>query len=205
MTRSASTRHGRRCVATGEVKDKSDLIRFVVGPDGALVPDVVGNLPGRGVWLTASREALDRAVRKRLLARAVRRSVTVEPDLADRVEVLLARRCLEILGLARRAGQVTTGFEKVRSLLRAGRAGALVAASDGGADGREKLRRLGGDLPVVELLTRAELSLALGRENVVHAALAGGRLCDRFLVEAGRLAGFRRVGGPASPDELVRV
>lgn len=188
----------RRCIVTGEVCERSRLVRFVVAPDGAVVPDVAGDLPGRGIWVSASREVIEKACAKRLFARAARREVAVAADLAERTETLLARRCLDLLGLARRAGVAVTGFEKVRALLRAERAAALIAASDGAADGRAKLRRLTGDLPLVESFTGTELSLALGRENVVHAALASGRLAERFVMEAGRLARFRGVEAAGS-------
>lgn len=188
----------RRCLATGEVADKSELVRFVVDPDAAVAPDVDGKLPGRGMWVSASREAVDRAVAKRLFSRAAKRAVVAPADLADTVEALLARRCLSYLGLAVRAGEAVTGFEKVRELLRKQQAVVLLAASDAADDGRDKLARLAGGLPVIGLFTRAELSLAIGRENVVHAALRRGGLADRFVAEAARLCGFRGFGTPTS-------
>jgi len=180
----------RRCVVTREVLPKAALIRFVVGPDGAIVPDVGEQLPGRGLWVKAAADALAAAA-KGQFAKAARRPVTVAPDLAARTEVLLTQRCLDIVGLARRAGQAVAGFEKVREALAHGRAAVLLAAADGAADGRAKLQALGRDLPLVELFSVAELSAALGRENVVHAALGPGRLAERLVVESGRLAGVR--------------
>ena len=188
----------RRCLATGEVADKSDLVRFVVGPDATVVPDVDGKLPGRGMWVSASREVVDKAVAKRLFSRAAKRTTTAPADLADTVEALLARRCLSYLGLAVRAGEAVTGFEKVREQLRKRQAVVLLAASDAADDGRDKLARLAEGVMVVGLFTRAELSLAIGRENVVHAALRRGGLADRFVVEAARLSGFRGLEMPAS-------
>jgi len=180
---------------SGEVKETRDLVRFVVAPDGAVVPDVADRLPGRGMWLSASPEVLRAAAAKGLFAKAARRKVTVADDLAAQTEALLARRCLDLLGLARRAGQAVLGFEKVRALLRAGGALLLIAAREGADHGKSKLRGLGKGLPVVELFTSAELSLAFGRENVIHAALAPGRLADRFLSETVRLAEFRPATG----------
>ena len=107
----------RRCIVTGEVRDRDDLVRFVVGPADNVVPDIAHELPGRGLWITASREAVDTALAKNRFAWAARRKVNVDRALADQVEALLARRCLELLGLSRRAGKVVVGFEKVRAAL----------------------------------------------------------------------------------------
>jgi predicted RNA-binding protein YlxR (DUF448 family) len=181
----------RRCIATGDVRPKEELLRFVVAPDGGVVPVVAGRLPGRGLWLTARRDIVTAAASKRLFARAARRPVVVEDGLADRVEALLAQRCRDHIGLARRAGQAVMGFTKVHAALAAGKVAVLAAAADGAADGRGKLRALAPGLPLVDRLTSAELAAAFGREHVVHAALAPGRLARAFLVDAGRLAGFR--------------
>lgn len=186
----------RRCIVTGAVKDKSAMVRFVADPDGRVVPDVAGSLPGRGLWLTATREVVETAVAKGRFAKAARGRVVAEVDLPDQAGRLLARRCLDFIGLARRAGQAVTGFEKVRTCLREGGAAVLLAASDAGGDGRSKLSGLAGSIPVVAVFSRAELSSALGRENVVHAALRPGGLAEKFMTEAARLAGFR-VGGQA--------
>jgi uncharacterized protein len=182
----------RRCIATREAKPRRTLLRFAIGPDGVLVPDLAARLPGRGLWLTPQREVLALAMRKNLFAKAAETGVTVAADLPDRVEMLLARRCLEILGLARRAGEAVAGFEKVREWLAAGRAAVLLAARDGAEDGRRKLRALGSDLRLIELFEAAELAQALGREHVIHAAIAPGRLAERVAGEADRLAGFRQ-------------
>ena len=181
----------RRCLVTGEVLPKSALLRFVVDPTGQIVPDVAGKLPGRGLWLTAQRDIVVKAVAKRLFARAARAPVIVDEGLADRIEPLLAARCCDLLGLARRAGQAVAGFVKVRELIASGEAALLVEAADGGADSRGRLERLAPGTAVVDRLTCAELSAALGREHVVHAALTRGRLAAALIDEAGRLAGFR--------------
>jgi len=180
----------RRCVVTRDVLPKAALVRFVVGPTGEIVPDFAERLPGRGLWVKAERAALIAAA-KGHFAKAARRPVIVPADLVDRTEALLAQRCLDAIGLARRAGQALAGFEKVRECLAKGQAAVLLAAADGAADGRGKLKTMAGDLPVIELFTMAELSAALGRDNVVHAALAGGRLAKRLLSEADRLTGIR--------------
>jgi uncharacterized protein len=183
----------RRCLVTGEVRPKHELVRFVVGPEARIVPDVAGRLPGRGLWLTARRDIVTTAVTKRLFARAARAGVAADDGLADWVERLLAARCCEAMGLARRAGQAVSGFVKVRALAAGHGAAVLVEAADGGADSRGKLQALAPGIPMVELLTCAELSAALGHEHVAHAALMPGRLAASFLAEAARLAGFRGV------------
>ena len=185
----------RRCIVTGAVRPKAELLRFVVAPDGSVVPDIAERLPGRGLWLTPRRDIVATALGKRLFARAARAPVKVPDDLADRMERLLTLRCCDLVGLARRAGQAVAGFEKVREALRGGAAAVLVAASDGGESGRDKLRRLGAVLPLVEALSAAELGQAFGRDHVVHAALAPGRLGRELVIAATRLAAFR--AGPA--------
>lgn len=181
----------RRCIVTREVLPKESLLRFVIGPAGEVVPDVAGKLPGRGLWVKAERAVLANAIAKNLFAKAARQSVAAPADLVDRTAALLAQRCLELIGLARRAGQALCGFEKVRDALRTERVSVVLAAADGAIDGRAKLKALAGDRATVALFTVAELSAALGRENVVHAALAPGRLAERLIVESARLAGLR--------------
>jgi predicted RNA-binding protein YlxR (DUF448 family) len=181
----------RRCIVTREVLPKESLVRFVVGPAGEVVPDIAGKLPGRGLWAKAERAVLAKAVDKNLFAKAARQSVNVPPDLVDRTVALLSQRCLDVIGLARRAGQAICGFEKVRDALRNGRVGIVLAAADGAADSRGKLKALAGELPTLALFTVAELSASLGRENVVHAALTPGRLAERLIAESARLAGLR--------------
>jgi predicted RNA-binding protein YlxR (DUF448 family) len=181
----------RRCIVTREVLPKASLVRFVIGPASDVVPDIAGKLPGRGLWVKAERAALAKAVAKNLFAKAAHQSVNVPADLVDRTVALLAQRCLDLIGLARRAGQAICGFEKVRDALRQARVGILLEAADGAADGRGKLQALAGELPTLALFTGAELSASLGREHVVHAALAPGRLAERLIAESARLAGLR--------------
>jgi predicted RNA-binding protein YlxR (DUF448 family) len=182
------------------VRPKVELLRFVLAPDGRVVPDIAGKLPGRGLWLTARRDIVATAVTKRLFARAARQPVIVDEDLAERVEALLAERCRDQIGLARRAGQAVMGFAKVEATLAQGRAAVLLAAADGAADGRAKLRALAPTLPLIEQLSGRELGAAFGREHVVHAALAPGRIAQTLVADAARLAGFR---GMSRIDERV--
>jgi hypothetical protein len=181
----------RRCIATGEVRPKAALVRFVVSPEGRVVPDIAERLPGRGLWLTARRDIVTKAVTKRLFARAARRPVLVEDALADRVEALLVARCRDLLGLARRAGEAQMGFVKVERLLASGEAGLLLAARDGAADGRGKLEARAGGMRERALLGTAELGAAFGRDAAVHAALRRGALASALARELDRLEGFR--------------
>jgi predicted RNA-binding protein YlxR (DUF448 family) len=167
------------------------LLRFVISPDGEVVPDVAARLPGRGFWLTPRRDIVERAVAKRLFARAARRPVTVPPRLADRIEALLAQRCRDGLGLARRAGLAVGGFVKVREAVRTGDAALLFEAVDAAEGGRRKMRGLGRGLPMAVALTAAEIGAAFGRDHVVHASVGSGALSARLLIDAGKLAGFR--------------
>lgn len=171
-----------------------------MGPEAALVPDVTGRLPGRGIWLSATRDAVEQAVKKRLFARAARGPVTVSPVLADEVERLLLRQTQNALGLAYKSGAVAAGFAKAEALLSRGRALALIEARDAGPHGAAKLRARAAmaGVPVLTLLTSEEIGLALGRGNMVHAALGTERLARRVLEEAGRLAGFRLEPGDAN-------
>ena len=155
------------------------------------MPDVAANLPGRGLWLTPRRDILERAVAKRLFARAARRPVALPPGLADHVESLLAQRCCDAIGLARRAGVAVAGFEKVGEAVRTGKAGLLLSALDGAEGGRNKIRALGRDLPLAAVLTSSEMGGVFGRDHVVHVALARGRLSRRLLTDAEKIAGFR--------------
>jgi predicted RNA-binding protein YlxR (DUF448 family) len=172
------------------------MVRFVVGPDDVVVPDIAHKLPGRGCWVTASRDQIAKAREKGLFAKSFKTSVKYPSDLGGQVERLLIKRCIEHLGLARRAGAAIIGYAQVEEAFRArdGRIAALVEASDSGPADREKLMKYArsqGEIPVVGCLTSQEIGLAFGRESVVHAALASGELAARFLVEARRLGGFR--------------
>jgi len=141
--------------------------------------------------LTPCREIFEQAAAKRLFSRAARRPVLVAPELAGRIEIILAQRCCDGIGLARRAGLVVAGFEKVRDAIRAGKVALLLAALDGASGGCEKVRTLAPDLPLVVVLTAAEMGAVFGRDKVVHVGLGAGRLCRRFITDAEKLAGFR--------------
>lgn len=191
----------RRCLVTRRVDARERLLRFVRAPDGQVLPDLAARLPGRGMWLSADRNVLDRALASRAFARAAKAPVRVDPNLAAWVERLLVQRAIDTLGLARRAGGLVLGYESVRACLKAGAAALLIEASDGALEGRLKLRRLAPGLPVIAALTRDELGAAVGRAEVVHAALGPGRLAERLACDVARLGGFRPVGPDAERAE----
>lgn len=197
----AAASRERRDIVSGAVMDEARLIRFVAGPDGVVAPDLARKLPGRGLWVAAERDAVETAAKKGLFSRAAKAKLAAPAELADQVEGLLLKRLLSGLGLARRAGQLTSGFEKVSSTIRSGKAAWLIEASDGAADGRRKLLAQARKQPrppsVFGLFAAAELGLALGGENVIHTAFLAGRAADRWAQDARRLSGFR----PLLPED----
>jgi hypothetical protein len=194
---SASGSRERRCIVTGEVRGQAQLIRFVVSPDGQVTPDLAAKLPGRGIWVSADRVILERAIAKNHFSKAARASVKADPGLADLVEKQIVSRMMGDLGMARRSGAIVTGFDSVtRAMQDHPKPALLIEARDGAADGRRKLlnfaRAHGVQLAVLDCLTNDELSLALGLGNVIHAALKPGSLAQKLMFEAGRLSGFRQ-------------
>ena len=184
----------RKCIATGEVRPKHGLIRFAIGPEGQVVPDILEKLPGRGSWVSSTREALETAVKKGLFSRSAKQSVTVPDGLVEQVEAMLARRVVELLSLARKGGQAVAGYEKVKDWLAKEEAEVLIQASDGSARGKTKLSTpYGGSW--IGWITADELGQAFGRETSIHAALAAGGLCERVVEEAARLKGLRVTDG----------
>lgn len=195
----------RRDLVSGQVRDEAELIRFVVGPDGSAVADLGRKLPGRGLWVAADRTSVETAARKGLFSRAAKTKVAASAGLADQVEALLRRRLLDGLGLAKRAGALTSGFEKVRAALAAGQVAWLIEAADGAADGRAKVlglaRNIRPEPGVFGLFTSDELGLALGAENVIHTALLAGRASEGWAMDARRLTGFSPLLPPSWREE----
>jgi predicted RNA-binding protein YlxR (DUF448 family) len=189
----------RLCAVFRVKRPPVELIRFVAGPDGTVVPDLARRLPGRGVWVTAQRDAVMTAVRAKAFAKSLRRPVTAPDDLAELVERLMRRRLVEAVALANKAGLVTTGFTKIDARLAAGEVACLLHAREAAADGRDRLDRKfravqadrGAAAPIFDDLEIEELSLAIGRPNVVHAGLGTGGAADRAISEAGRLQRYR--------------
>lgn len=180
----------RKCIVTGEVQPRHGLIRFVIGPDDQVVPDILARLPGRGMWVSADRPALEKAAGKNLFTRSAKRSVQIPGGLADEVERQLARRVVDLISMQRKAGKAVAGYEKVKSWLQMEEAEVLIQASDGSGRGKSKLStpHFGH---YIGWLTADELGLAFGRQTVIHGALASGGLTLRVVEEAQRLKGVR--------------
>ena len=185
----------RQCIVTRESLPQDEMIRFVRSPEGVAVPDVSSKLPGRGAWVTASRENVDAAAAKGAFSRAFKDRTEPAPGLSDMVEAQLARRCIGLLGMARKAGKAILGFDQVRDYLRAEAPGYLIEAADGSEDGRNKVHFLAKALyetpRTAGALTSAELGMAFGRARVIHAVLQEGPLSQTFGTAYTRLTGFR--------------
>ena len=184
----------RKCIVTGEVQPKAGLIRFVVGPDNAVYPDILGKLPGRGMYVTADRAVLEDA-RKGHFARSAKQAVTVTDGLVDDVERLIAQRVVDLIAMARKAGRAVCGFEKVKGWLAGSEnVRVLLQADDGSARGKAKLWTPEG-ARYFGCLTAQELGLAFGRGSVIHCALSTGGLSNRVVEDATKLAGLRGIDG----------
>jgi predicted RNA-binding protein YlxR (DUF448 family) len=183
----------RTCIVTGMQGTPERMIRFVVGPDGDVVPDLARRLPGRGLWVTAERAAVERAIAKKVFSRAARAAVTASADLPDRVERLILERVLADLGRARRAGRAVAGFVKVEQMIAQQRAGLVVVADEADGDGLGKLSARG--LPIARLGDATALGGIFGRDQAVYAAVArddaGGEFVQRIAVGAARWRGYR--------------
>lgn len=194
----------RMCAVSRSVRPEAELIRFVAAPDNSVVADIRAKLPGRGVWVEASRARIAEAVKRKAFARSLKAEATADPDLPEKVAGLLREAALGRLGLARKAGEVALGFAKVEAAISGGQLQALVIASDAAEDGERKmmqvLRRRFGDappIPLIRLFGSEELGLALGRANVIHAAVLQGAAGKSFVGAAIRL---RRYDGAADGD-----
>lgn len=182
----------RKCIATGDTQPKHGLVRFVVGPDDTVYPDVLGKLPGRGMWVSADRAAIEKAASKGAFARSAKAKVKVPEGLADEVEKQLVRRVVDLISLARKSGDAVAGYEKVKDWLSKEVAQVLIQSSDGSGRGKSKLStpHYGS---YIGWLTTEELGLAFGRQTVIHGALASGGLTKRVVEEAQRLKGVREI------------
>lgn len=198
----------RTCIVTRRTGEPDGLLRFVAGPDMSVVPDIRRNLPGRGCWVTAERGFVDQAAKKKLFARALKQEVAIPADLGEMVDRLLARAALGALGLARKAGQVATGAAKVEAAVRSGKALAVLHADEAADDGVRKIAQArravayagGPDIHAHKLFSEAELGLALGATNVIHAALLAGEAGKAALK---RVAALDRYRGPAPEADSI--
>lgn len=197
----------RTCALTREEKPVAEMIRFVVGPGEAVVADVKRKLPGRGLWITATRRSVEDAVKRNVFARGFKRNVKAAADLPAQCEAMLERAALDALAMAGKAGLVVSGFAKVEAALTRNEAVALLHSSDGAADGKRKLdgvlRRIREEtdgivreIAVIGEFSGAQLDLALNRPNVVHAALLAGPGSETFLARVSRLVRFRTGKSP---------
>jgi predicted RNA-binding protein YlxR (DUF448 family) len=199
----------RMCVVSRQVKPVAEMIRFVLGPQGELVPDLKRKLPGRGVWVTAAGADLAEAVRRGAFARGFGRPVRIPPDFVEATERLLERSALDALAIAGKGGQVVAGFSKVEAALLRGHAVVLMHASDAAADGVRKLEALrrqmeeeGRKIGLIAAFPSAQLDLALGRSNVIHAALLAGPATETYIARCARLDRFR-AGKPEQRVERI--
>jgi hypothetical protein len=201
----------RHCALSRTLKPVDEMIRFVVGPGGDTVPDIKRKLPGRGLWITATRASLDDAIKRNVFARAFKRSLRVDPGLCAATERLLERGALDALAIAGKAGQVVAGFAKVEAALGRDPIVAVIHAADAAVDGKRKLDAAlqrktpekTGEIARIEVFSGAQLDLALNRPNVVHAALLAGPVNDTFLVRAKRLERFRTGNSPELVSALA--
>lgn len=180
----------RKCIASGEVKDKSSLLRFVVTPDNMIVADVLEKLPGKGIWLGCSKDLLEKTLRDGLLARVTKKPITVPETLLDDVEQMLTNRVISLISLARKSGRAVAGYEKVKDWLSKDLATVLVQSQDGSERGKSKLSTPRGGT-FIDWLKSSELGLAFGRQTVIHCALASGGITQRVVHDALRLKGLR--------------
>jgi predicted RNA-binding protein YlxR (DUF448 family) len=191
----------RMCAVTRQVRPIEELIRFVVSPQGEVIPDLKRKLPGRGLWVSASHRTVAEAVRRNHFSKGFKRDLRIAPTLVADTESLLVRGVIEALAMAATAGQVIAGFSKVEGALEQRQVEALIHASDGAADGIRKLDAIARQnaginddsrkFPVVTALTSEQLDLALGRSNVVHAALLAGPASKTFLSRSHILVRYR--------------
>jgi len=204
----------RMCAVTREVRPIDELIRFVVSPTGEVIPDLKRKLPGRGLWVSASRRAVAEAVRRHQFGKGFKREVRVAPALSEMTETLLERSLVEALAMAAKAGQAVSGFGKVETALVQRQVLVLVHAADGAADGIRKLDAIARqnaaindesrELPVVTALTSEQLDLALGRSNVIHAALLAGPASKTFLSRSHTLVRYRMADDDKTAGRAAR-
>jgi predicted RNA-binding protein YlxR (DUF448 family) len=202
----------RTCIVTRRKGDPAGMIRFVLGPDQAVVPDIRRKLPGRGVWVGARRAVVGEAVKRQAFSRGFKAKVAVSATLAEETEALLVRDCLQALSMANKAGVVVAGFAKVEAMIASGKTGAVVHATDAGADGIRKidgaLRRSLGEAASpasIKLFDSNQLDLALGRTNVIHAALAAGSASEAFLSRCRRLRLYRSEESPEGGTDALAL
>ncbi|WP_348763121.1 RNA-binding protein [Hyphomonas atlantica] len=185
----------RQCTVSRDHLSQEEMVRFVLSPDQVVTPDILGKLPGRGVWLRADRDTLEIAMRKGAFARGFKQQATVPTDLPELVENLLLQRVISLMGMARKAGDIVLGFDQVREALQKKRPGLLLEATDGAEDGRSKVyflaKALYSNVKIAGALSSEELGMAFGRERVIHGLVRKGPFAKTIELAYQRLAGFR--------------
>ena len=204
----------RMCAVMRQVRPIDELIRFVVSPQGEVVPDLKRKLPGRGLWVSASHQAVAEAIRRNQFSKGFKRDLRVAPTLAADTERLLVRSVIDALAMAAKAGQVVYGFSKVEGALEQGHVEALIHASDGAMDGIRKLDAIARQnagiadesrkFPAVTVLTSEQLDLALGRSNVIHAALLAGPASKTLLSRSLVLVRYRMADDDGTAGNAVK-
>jgi predicted RNA-binding protein YlxR (DUF448 family) len=192
----------RTCIVTGEKGPPDAMIHFSLSPEGEVVPDLRRKLPGRGVWTRLSAATVAEAVRKQAFSRGFKAKSVAPPDLAEKLDAIIERDALQFLSIVNKAGLIVTGAAKVEAEIRGGDILALIHASDGAADGTAKLERIlkgrfgeaAEGIARINLFASRQLDLALGRTNVIHAALGAGEASAAFLYRVRRLAAYRSNG-----------
>ncbi len=189
----------RTCLVTRRIMPRAGMLRFVLSPDGEVVFDLKGNLPGRGAWLAPDRRVLEEAIARNAFSRAFKARARAPEDLAERVRGQIGEAALSVLSLARKAGEAVSGFDKVAALIEKGAVAVLIEAADGAGDGRRKLegklKKAGKEAKVIDSFDSAQLSLAFSRPNVIHAAMKHGALAEKFVILAERAKALRPLDG----------
>ncbi len=199
----------RTCIVTRKEGSPADLIRFVVDPDGMVIPDLKAVLPGRGAWVEAKATTLALAMKKKAFTRAFKREVKVDPELVARVEALIQAQTLSALSLANKAGQILTGYDTIERSFAKGKIVALFHATDAASDGIRKLsaasrRILGEDAERIarcQIFSSDQMDLALGKQNVIHAALLAGPAAQNFLARCAMMERFNPSSSPEGKDK----
>jgi len=199
----------RRCLASGDTRDPIDMVRYVLSPDGVVMPDIAGKLPGRGVWVSSDRKSLEKTIALKSFGRGFKTKSKVDGDLVTLTENLLARRVLGLITMARKAGVIAMGFDQVQSMAREAAIAFRIEAKDGSKDGRSKIRTLSkamnreqdlADPIVIGCFTAQDIGKALARDSIVHAAIKPSKLAKTLAIEVKRLSGFRDLIPKQWPD-----
>ena len=189
----------RKCIVTGEIRDRDEMYRFIIDPDNQILPDLAAKLPGRGFWVSAKQSSLKLAIEKNLFEKSAKKSLKIKECLICEIENLQSKRLLDLIRLARKAGQALCGYEKVKELLSKDKVSVLIQAYDGSGRGKAKLSTP-DNAKFIGCLSALELGEAFGRQNAIHCAVTSGGLAKRIVQEAHRLKGLRRKFGEKSPE-----